>query len=151
MSKMSFHFQSRHWWDSGNGAGGKSSDTHSAGTGWKISDLVIHPSNLSLQCHWALTMCKSHVLEECGHIYAEAWPEGGMWLLMTLNEKHSRCSQAQTKVWRLAKATEPPLAFESKSLWCKNPYLKLDISMREIFHEAGTEWAMPYLGDLESN
>lgn len=126
---MSFHFQSRHWWDSGIGAGGRSSDTHSAGAGWKISDLIIHPSNLSLQCTLS-TMCKSHGPEECGGIYTGAWQEGGMWLLTALTEHHSLCSRAQTKVWRLAKATEPQLAFEPKSLWCKNPCLKIDISMR---------------------
>lgn len=47
MSKMSFHFQSRHWWDSRNGAGRRSSDTCSARAGWKMCDsLIIRPTSV---------------------------------------------------------------------------------------------------------
>ena len=41
MSKMSFHFQIRHWWDSKMGVEGLISETHSTGAGWNICDLIM--------------------------------------------------------------------------------------------------------------
>lgn len=38
----------------------------------------------STNAHWALTMRRSHRLEESGHIYAGAWREGGTRLLTAL-------------------------------------------------------------------
>lgn len=78
MSKMSFHFQNRHWWDSRDGAGGEEFRNIFNGAGWKNMWLTKSSvQSQSTEAHWALTTCKSYGLEECGHIYAEGWQEGG--------------------------------------------------------------------------
>lgn len=94
---MSFHFQSRYWWASGNGTCGKSSDTYSAGAGWRICDLIIHLSNLSLQCTLSTNYVQISRTGRVWYIYAGAWQEGGMRMLTVLT-KHSLCSWAMCSI-----------------------------------------------------
>lgn len=59
MSKMSFHFQIRHWWDSKMGVEGLISETHSTGAGWNICDLIMSfgKSNDMPQRHTEYYLC----------------------------------------------------------------------------------------------
>lgn len=76
MSKMSFHFQIRHWWDSRDGGGGV--DLRNTLNRGRMEYMWFDNELWKIQWHatktyWVLHTHKSYGLKEDGHIYTEAW------------------------------------------------------------------------------